>query len=707
MAREHVHAVAHSSSSAASPYPAGEAVTIDLRRLLAGLRRRLWMVALVSALFLGAGVAYMVLAPPRFVATAQIFIDPRGLQVLDKEVNPRAQNSEAQVPLVESEMRVLKSTKVLGLLIDRESLEADPEFTKGRWSPVAALKTWISDLIGLARRETDLRIAVLNELDERVAVRRAERSFVIDITVVTEDPAKSARLANGLVRAYMEQGAVAQAEAARRSGEALSGRLEELRARVRDAEDRVEQYKAQTGMIGAGGRLVSDQQLSDLNNQLGVARTRTGEARAKMEQIESLKRGADAGAFTEAVQSQTVMTLRAQYADIKRRHADLATKLGDRHPEIAAIEREMRDAQASIAAEVARIARAARADYERAKASEQALQKSLDSQSRKAVLTGQDFVKLRELEREVEASRAVYETTLVRSRELREQTLVDTTNVRHITVATPPLRPANPPAALVLPLALAAGLLVGGGAALAARAFDAKIRSRDDLEHATGLPVLARVPRAPAESQLASFDPGSPEAKPFRQLLDEIGAASGATALRSIAVVSVEPNSGSANVAFNLARVAAALGDRVLLIDAGVEQRHLTTILECDEQPGLGVCAAQNADLRPFVVSLQGSGLDFLPADRKSAAEIRRFGSAGLPRLVREAASRYTLVVIDLGCVSREPIGRTAATAEAAVLLVELDRSAFEAIKAAIAALRSAHARLAGFALSAKGPRGA
>src|SRR5215218_2281011 len=345
---------------------------------------------------------------------------------------------------------------------------------------------------------------------------------------MTRDPEKSARLANALVHAYMEESAAAQAESARRSGEALSSRLEELRGRVRDAEDRVEQFRAQNNIVSTSGRLVGEQQLTELNNQLGIARTRTGEARAKVEQIERLHRGAEAGAFTEAVQSQTVMALRAQYADIKRRHADLATKLGERHPDMAAIERELRDAQAAISSEVARIARAARADFERARASESALQASLDNLSRNAVSTSQAFVKLRELEREVEASRAVYQSALVRTRELKEQTLVDTTNVRHITVATPPLRASNPPAALVLPLALAAGLFAGG-AVFAGRAFDRKVRSRDDLERAIGMPVLGRVPRPSAESPLASFEPATPEAKAFRQLLDEIGAASGRT----------------------------------------------------------------------------------------------------------------------------------------------------------------------------------
>jgi succinoglycan biosynthesis transport protein ExoP len=162
MARAHADTL-DPSTSRGSLHPGGEAVTIDLRRLLATLRRRAGLILLVTGLFVAAAIAFLALTPPRFVATAQIIVDPRGLQVLDKDINPRAQNPDAHVPLIESEMRVLKSTKVLDLLIDREGLERDPEFTKGRWSPVAALKSLVTDLFGRERRAPDLRVAVLNE----------------------------------------------------------------------------------------------------------------------------------------------------------------------------------------------------------------------------------------------------------------------------------------------------------------------------------------------------------------------------------------------------------------------------------------------------------------------------------------------------------------------------------------------------------------
>lgn len=486
--------------------PTGVPTTISLDLLLMRLRQRWVIVLSIASAFVFAAAAFLILAPPRYLATAQIIVDPRGLHVLEKEVNPRAQNTDVQIPLVESEMRVVKSTKVLDRVIDQEALEKDAEFAGGAWPSAAAIKALVWDLLGRRMREAD-RVAVMYALEERIAVRRAERSFVIDITVATRDADKSARLANALVRAYMEENAEAQAEHARRSEKALASRLEELRARVSDASNRAEEFKARHDMVGAGGRLVSDQQLANLNDQLGVARTRTAEARARIEQIERL-RSADAGSFAEAVLSPTVMNLRAQYADIKRRHADLAARLGSRHPDLASIERELIEAQASIAAEVARVASAARADYERAKASDDELQKNLDAQSKRAVLTSKDLVRLRELEREVSASRAVYEAALMRSRELKEQTLLDSTNVRHITVATPPLRSSSPPASLVLPLALIVGIFVGAGAAFAAGTTDSKVHSRDESKAATRLPVFVRVART-AQAPRAGWPPAA------------------------------------------------------------------------------------------------------------------------------------------------------------------------------------------------------
>jgi hypothetical protein len=147
---------------------------------------------------------------------------------------------------------------------------------------------------------------------------------------------------------------------------------------------------------------VNEQQLTEINNQLNNARARTAEARARYEQIEMLQRsGGEPGAIPEAVQSQTIGQMRVQYAEAVRQRADLGAQLGSRHPSIIALESQVRDLRALIKDERTRITQSARSDLERG-ANEQSLEHSLDSLKRTAVSTNQAFVRLRELEREVE-----------------------------------------------------------------------------------------------------------------------------------------------------------------------------------------------------------------------------------------------------------------------------------------------------------------
>ena len=345
--------------------------------------------------------------------------------------------------------------------------------------------------LGLAKqREPDPVVAVLQELAPKIGARRQERTYVVDLTASTRDPEKSALIANAIVAAYLEDQADARTTAAKRATDALSGRLHELKDRVREAENRAETFKAQNNLVSASGQLVSEQALSELTNQLTVAGAKADEAKARLDQIEALRRGrVDAGAIAEAVQSQTVAALRAQHGEVLRRKAELTARLGERHPSIADINAQAHDLQQQVDREVGRLSQAARGDYERAQATRQALLARLNGLKQEAVTTNQALVRLRELEREVEASRAVYQAYLTRSRETSEQERVNTTNVRVLSEANVPNKRAFPPRTLiVLALALMFGAAAGAGAGFARDWTDDRIHTRRDLETACTFP---------------------------------------------------------------------------------------------------------------------------------------------------------------------------------------------------------------------------
>jgi len=441
--------------------PAGFSV-LDLTRLLWQRRVAIASAALISAC---AAVAIGKSLTPKYTASTQLYVDPRELQLVDRELTPRAQDTSGLAMVVESQARVITSNNVLLQVIRDTHLEKDPEFGGGDSSGI------LGSLLGLvgvelrptAEQQKQIQMGALEALNRHINVKKTDRTFIVDIDVWSYEPAKAAMLANAISKAYLAESKQTQAAAARRATTDLSGRLKELQERLRNAENTLAVYKAQNNFVGTQDTLISDQQLSASNQRLAAARALTLDAQAKYDQIEaSRKTSADAGAVPEALQSQTIANLRAQYAEARKRQAELQSELGPRHPALRQMEQQVQDLRRAINEEIERFAQSAKNDLIRARDYEASLNKALETQKRQSVQMSQASVRLRELEREVEASRDVYQSFLKRSRETEEQETLNTSNARIIGDATVPQRRTFPPAMSLLAMI---GFVLGGLAA--------------------------------------------------------------------------------------------------------------------------------------------------------------------------------------------------------------------------------------------------
>ena len=326
---------------AAAPAPGGGFSVLELVQLL-------WQrkVAIVSAALISACVAVAIgkSLTPKYTATAQLYVDPRELQLVDRELTPRAQDTSGLAMVVESQARLITSNNVLLQVIRDTNLEKDPEFGGGD------SRSMLGSLLGLfgielrpsAEQRKLIQMGALEALNRHINVKKTDRTFIVDIDVWSYEPAKAAMLANAISNAYLAESKQSQAAAARRATTDLSGRLKELQGRLRNAENTLAVYKAQNNFVGSQDTLISDQQLSSSNQRLAAARALTLDAQAKYDQIEaSRKASTDAGAIPEALQSPTIANLRAQYADARKRHAELQSELGPRHPALRQAEQQV------------------------------------------------------------------------------------------------------------------------------------------------------------------------------------------------------------------------------------------------------------------------------------------------------------------------------------------------------------------------------
>jgi uncharacterized protein involved in exopolysaccharide biosynthesis/Mrp family chromosome partitioning ATPase len=483
-------------------------------RVLAGfsvlqLMRLLWRrkAAIASAGLICACAAVMIgkSLTPKYTATAQLYVDPRELQLVDRELAPRSQDISGLSIVVESQARLITSNNVLLQVIQDTHLEKDPEFAGDSRGMMATLLGLFGLEIHSASEVKLGQMAALETLNRHISVKKTDRTFIVDIDVWSYDPAKAAMLANATSKAYLAESRNSQATAARRATTDLSGRLKELQERLRTAENALAVYKAQNNFVGTQDTLISDQQLSASNQRLAAARALTLDAQAKYDQIEASRRAsADAGAIPEALQSPTIANLRSQYAEARKRYAELTAELGPLHPSLRQMEKQVEDLRRTVNEEVERFAQSAKNDLTRARDYEASLNKALESQKRQSVQLSQASVRLRELERDVEASRDIYQSFLKRSRETEEQESLNTSSARIIGEATVPQRRTFPPAVSLLAMI---GLLLGAlGAAAWIVAADRLSPDPDETSASAPTSPKIRTP-APPSRPLAGNQP--------------------------------------------------------------------------------------------------------------------------------------------------------------------------------------------------------
>ena len=425
------------------------------------LRRGFRTIAAVAFLATIAGVVMLLVVPPVYTARTQILVDPGNLRIIDNDIHPRMPLADSGVSVTESQVRVITSDNVFRRVVDLLDLLKDPEFAA---RGPGLLSEGLNRLLGRHTTAPDPMLQALELLRQKASARRAERTFVVDVTVKAGDPNKAAAIANAISEAYTAEAADARADLARRTSDVLSARLNALREAVNETEDRVVKFRETHNIVASNGRLLTDQQLADLNAQHVAASIRAAEARSRYEQATNAALDAS---LPEVLQSPEMQNLRQQLSLLTRGAAELGARLGPRHPAVTDQQASIADLRRTIQRERARIVGAAKIEMERAAASEEAIRRSLERVKTENAGHERAFVGLRELERELDARRNVYEAFLRRAREASEQERLDTTNVRVISPAAPPRSPAahNSPK-IILALAAIVGLLAGAALVL-------------------------------------------------------------------------------------------------------------------------------------------------------------------------------------------------------------------------------------------------
>ena len=441
----------------------------EIRQVFRALADRRRLIAMTVLITMALVILYIWTTTPLYSARVEILIDPRQRQTVDSEIAPTGLGSSAagaDTLLLESQVEVLKSQKVIGELIRYEDLTADPEFAGSGSSELAELIKAIPKAVIYGPQESMWRKTsaydkTMAKLRKRVSVERQRNTYVIGVTMQSKDPAKAAHMANRIAQIYISEVNAAASNTTIEAATALTSKLEELRRSANVAAEEVETYKRQNNLIGANKTLVVEQRLGDLNRSLSEARTEVQTALARRNQVRAAGVSGNAPALYEIGESAVMSELQSRMAAIESQIADLKIIYMESHPTLKRFDERKAALLESMRREYTRILNRLDVAYETALEKAQSLQAEVDRLESQMAASNSDTVQLRELQRLADTSRGVYESFLRRSKEAWEQIDIPNSTARIISPAYAASKPSHPRVFSLLAGGLAFSLVLG------------------------------------------------------------------------------------------------------------------------------------------------------------------------------------------------------------------------------------------------------
>jgi polysaccharide biosynthesis transport protein len=206
-----------------------------------------------------------------------------------------------------------------------------------------------------------------------------------------------------------------------------------------------------------------------------------------------------------------------------------------------------------------------------------------------------------------------------------------------------------------LELGVVIALLLGFGAVAIAENSDRRIRSPEDLESMTGLPLLSTIPAS-------AFDPAEDDdlrdEEAFQMLRGALMYFNVDHRLKSVVITSAGQEDGKTTVAVRLAQSAARAGRNVILVDADLRRPQIAPRLHMDAPEGLGTVLAGESELwstlREVPVAAEGDSqitsqgaLRVLPAGLPAPNPSELLSSERMEQVLGELQGGSDLVIVD------------------------------------------------------------
>jgi len=617
----------------------------------------------------------------------------------------------------QTQYKMLKSRNLAKRVIRSLSLNTNPEFVpdlqkKGSKADNRLLKQ------DKPLEDDGISSGLIDSFINKIDVSPLQKSRLVNVSFTSYDPQLSAKVANAIGESFIGLNIESKFEATYQARIWLEKQLEIMKAKVEQAEEKVNEYAAKMGIIflqkdtsgegkGTDSENIITKKLSELSTELTTA---TSERIGKEAIYREISSG-DPESGSVVMSNPIIISLKKDYAALDSEYNEQLKIYKPDYPKMVRLKEHINQIKNKIDLETQRVILSVKKDYGIAVKRENNLKAAFEAQKREALDLNQSAIQYQILKREADTNKELYNGLLQRLKETGVSASLTASNIQVLDRAEVPKAPFKPRKTMNIMLSIIVGLLGGIGLAFFTEYLDNTIKTPEDIEKKVYLPPLGLVPQYTNTGNngalqkveyIAHSDGRSPISEAYRSIRTFLLLSTGGKPPRVMAVTSPARDEGKTTTVINTAISLTKSDVKVLIIDADMRKPRLHHIFDLDNTVGLSAFLSGNVEFGDGLIKESDiQNLDIITSGPIPPNPAELLSSYRLTDLIHSLYPLYNFIIIDTPPVMgiSDPL-IVGSQADGVIMVVKSGKTPKEAAQEARRMLEGVNAKILGVVLN-------
>jgi capsular exopolysaccharide synthesis family protein len=493
----------------------------------------------------------------------------------------------------------------------------------------------------------------LFRLRKMIDVREIRNTELIQISVLSQDRAEAAEIANRIAEEYQRRRIEEQQDTISRSLVQLKDEVAKQKRRVDELREEAQRIRIQNNIQDLNPDSVEDamqaanEVLLSVEQQVSTERLRVSTLKAKYDQISRLTDDQIMRSIsTLDVADPTILQMLPQYQEVVSEEARMVNSgLGTNHPTVKSVRAKKEVMEKQLAAQIASLRASMEANVRIGEDSIKELEKRLaETQGQQQTSKTRAASYYEAKNNYIQAKKVLEAAELRLSTETMQRTMPQDPAIIW-ELAEPSDLPSRPRILLNMILGIVVGLGFGIGLAFFIEYLDTSVKTMEEVESLLKIPVLAVIPKG--ITLLLNEPDDNPDAEAYRIMRTNIEFNRKSPSASAITLVSGGAGEGKSTTLNNLAYTFAKGGYTTLIVDADLRRPSQHRIFGVANNIGLSDVITTTTPLENALQTTKVENLYLMTSGQIPRDTVGVLNSQRMIDFIRDAKSKFDIVFLD------------------------------------------------------------